>query len=320
MKLTLLIILLSCAAPLVQAQGQRVTTTITSDTERGKTDRDQTTSRWTESVNGNELVVTMRGNVRFNDDYTDVLSLSDDGYFQIREKRDGTTHQIEINARVGGEWQRRYTVQGGTREYDAEARSQLARMLAAALRDGFQAEARARKMLRERGPEAVLDAASQAKSDYAKKVWLVAIAEADGLNHDVQRRLMNLVASQMTSDYERAEVLTRTVRFDYGDKAVRSAFTEAIGRMTSDYERGRVLKALVARQEKNKPEMLLLAIKSAALFSSDYEKAQALIMVAKMETADAALRAALVEAAQTIDSDYERGRVLAVVFEKHGRE
>lgn len=315
MKFALLIILLSCATPLVQAQGQRVTTTTASDTERG-----QMTSRWAESVNGNELVITTRGDVRFDDDYTDVLSLSDGGFFQIREKRGGMSRQIEINARGGGQLHRRYSVQGAPREYDAEARSQLVRMLAAALRDGFQAEVRARKVLRERGAEAALDAASQAKSDYAKKLWLTAITEADSLNHDVQRRLMNLVASQMTSDYEKAEVLTRTVRFDYGDKTLRSAFTEAIGRMTSDYERGRVLKTLVAGQRKNEPEMLLLAVKSAALFSSDYEKAEALILVAKTGKADATLSAALVEAAQTIGSDYERGRVLAVVFEKRGRE
>lgn len=320
MKSVLLIILLSCAASLVQAQGRRVTTTTTSDTERGETESGQTTSRWTESANGNELVVTTRGEVRFNDDYTDVLSLSDDGSFRIREKRDGMVRQIEISARGGGELQRRYSVQGAAREYDGEARGQLARMLAAALRDGFYAEARARRMLRERGPEAVLDAASQARSDYAKKIWLATLAEADDLNHDVQRRVMNVVAGQMTSDYERAEVLTRTVRFDYGDKAVRSAFTEAVVRMTSDYERGRVLKALVVGQQKNKPEMLLLAVKSAALFSSDYEKAQALIVAANAGAADATLRAALVEAAQTINSDYERGRVLSVVFGKHGRE
>jgi len=111
-------------------------------------------------------------------------------------------------------------------------------------------------------------------------------------------------------------VLIKTAQFNYGDKALRSAFTEVIEKMTSDHERGRVLKALL-RQQKNQPELLLLAVKSAAIFSTDYEKAQLLIQTSKTSPADAALRLELVDAAQTITSDYERGRVLAVLFDKH---
>jgi len=317
MKYALLISLLLCA-PLVQAQERRTTTTVTSTTKRSETNNNQQNSRWTESVDGNELSVTIRGDVRFNDDYTDVVSVADGSFFQIKEKRNGMTRQIEISVQGNGELQRRYTVQGGAREYDREARSQLTRMLADALRNGFDLEARARRVLREHGAVAVLNEAAQARSDYAKKVWLTTLTEADNLDSDFQRRLMNLVASQMSSDYERAEVLMRTARFDYGEKALRSAFTEVIEKMTSDYERGRVLKALL-QQQKNQPESLLLAVKSAAIFSSDYEKAQLLIQAAKTSPVDAALRSALVDAAQNINSDYERGRVLAVLFDKRER-
>lgn len=316
MKYILLFSLLLCA-PLVQAQ-ERHTTTTTSTTKRSETNDNHRNSRWTESADGNELSVTIRGDVRFNDDYTDVVSVADGSFFGIKEKRDGTARQIEISRQGNGDLQRRYTVQGGAREYDGEARSQLTRMLAAALRNGFDIEARARRLLRERGAGAVLNEATQARSDYAKKVWLTTLTEADNLDSDLQRRLMNLVATQMSSDYERAEVLIRTARFNYGEKALRSAFTEVIEKMTSDYERGRVLKSLL-KQRKDQPELLLLAVKSAAIFSSDYEKAQLLIQTSKTSPTDATLRSALVDAAQTINSDYERGRVLAVLFDKRER-
>lgn len=316
MKYILLIALLLCA-PLVQAQERR-TTTVTSPTKRSEDNHNQRNSRWTESVDGNELSITIRGDVRFNDDYTDVMSVADGSFFGIKENRDGMTRQIEISRQGNGELQRRYTVQGGAREYDREAQSQLKRMLADSLRSGFDIEARARRILRERGAGAVLDEAAQARSDYAKKVWLATLTEAGTLDSGSQRRLMNLLATQMSSDYERAEVLIRTARFDYGEKSLRSAFTEVIEKMTSDYERGRVLQSLL-RQQKNQPEMLLLAAKSAAIFSSDYEKAQLLIQAAKTSPVDAAVRSALVDAAQTINSDYERGRVLAVLFDKRER-
>ncbi len=313
-RYALLISFLLCA-PLVQAQEHR-TTTVTSTTKRNEANN-QRNSRWNESVDGNELSIMIRGDVRFNDDYTDVVSVADGSFFQIKEKRDGMARQIEISRQDNGELQRRYTVQGGAHEYDREARSQFTRMLAVAISHGFDIEARARRVLRERGAGAVLNEAAQARNDYARKVWLTTLTEAGNLDTDLQHRLMNLVASQMSSDYERAEVLMRTARFDYGEKALRSAFTEVVEKMTSDYERGRVLKALL-RQQKNQPELLLLAVKSAAIFSSDYEKAQLLIHASKTSPVDAALRPALVDAAQTINSDYERGRVLAVLF--HERE
>ncbi len=317
MKYALLISLLVGAAPFAQAQERRVGA-VTSTTKRSETGDTQRNTRWVQSVDGNELSVTVRGDVRFNDDYTDIVSVADGGFFQIKEKRDGMVRQIEINGQGNGELQRRYTVQGEARGYDGEARNQLTRMLAAALRDGFDIEARARRILRERGGAAVLREAAQARSDHAKKVWLTTLAGADDLDSDLQRHLINLVAGQMTSDYERAEVLIRTARFGYGEKGVRSAFAEVMGEMSSDYERGRVLKALL-RQQKGKPEVLLLAVKSAATFSSDYEKAQVLIEAAKTGGVDAAVRAALVDAAQTVASDYERGRVLVVLFDKRER-
>ena len=189
MKYALLISLLLCA-PLVQAQ-ERHTTTITSTTKRSETNTNQRNARWTESDDGNELSVTIRGDVRFNDDYTDVVSVADGSFFGIKEKRDGMTRHIEISRQGNGELQRRYTVQGGAREYDREARSQLTRMLAAALRDGFDIEARARRILRERGAGAVLTEAAQARSDHTKKVWFTTRTEADNLDSDLQRRLMN---------------------------------------------------------------------------------------------------------------------------------
>ncbi len=61
MKYNLLFALLLCA-PFVQAQERRTTTTtVTTTTKRSETNNNQRNSRWSESVDGNELSVTIRG-------------------------------------------------------------------------------------------------------------------------------------------------------------------------------------------------------------------------------------------------------------------
>jgi hypothetical protein len=60
----------------------------------------------------------------------------------------------------------------------------------------------------------------------------------------------------------------------------------------------------------------LLVVRSAAIFSSDYEKAKNLISVARLNPTNERVRAALTDAAQGINSEYERGRVLVVLTAK----
>jgi hypothetical protein len=52
-------------------------------------------------------------------------------------------------------------------------------------------------------------------------------------------------ASEMNSDYERAEFLVRLVKHQPLDSTMRDALIDVVDGMRSDYEQGRVLVALV---------------------------------------------------------------------------
>ncbi len=273
-------------------------------------------SRWTHSVDGHEKSVTIRDEVEFNDDYTDVINVSVNGLFQIKETLDGITRQLEIRRSANGELERRYTVGGAMQPYDAEARAWMVRALADALRDGFDAEARAQKILRRRGASAVLDEAENLTSDYARRIYLTTVLKSDQVDSGIMRRTLEQASRQLKSDYEKAELLNQAARRELSNSGVRASFFEVVGKIKSDYERGRVLGEVLNRH-RTENELLSFVIQAASAISSDYEKANVLIKIAGFDAISSEARAAFLRAVNTIRSDYERKRVLSEVVARH---
>lgn len=271
------------------------------------------TSRWIESDGSTELSVTMRNDVRFNDDYTDVLSISRDGFLEARERRGGLTHEIRITSSANGQIVRTYTVNGETRPYVTEGKNWLARMLAEAVSKGFDAHNRAVQIIRQRGVSALLNEVQTLKGDYTKRIYLEEAVKSGNLDAGVLQEVLKQAERDVSSDYEKATLLINVIDASSINSKTHDDYFAAIDTIKSDYERARVLKAVLKTNPENK-EILLPIISSATKIGSDYEKANVLIQVAQAKTMDERIRAAFLSAVKTIGSDHERGRVLNVIY------
>src|SRR4030095_6215138 len=58
---------------------------------------------WNRDENGNSLELTVRGEVEFNDDYTEVKRIGSGGSLELRETRGGARRRLEIEAGQGGD-------------------------------------------------------------------------------------------------------------------------------------------------------------------------------------------------------------------------
>src|SRR5262245_63110610 len=58
---------------------------------------------WNRDENGNSLEMTVRGEVEFNDDYTEVKRITTGSSLEIRETRGGVRRRLEIESGAGGE-------------------------------------------------------------------------------------------------------------------------------------------------------------------------------------------------------------------------
>lgn len=270
---------------------------------------------WSHRNDGVLSEVRVEGKVVFTDDYTDVLSVSEDGLLLVTDERRGEARKLRVVQGPDATVQRSYYVNGRKHEFDAEGKAWLARFLLMAAREGgLNAKARVQRLLQQRGARGVLDEISLIKTDYAKRIYFGTLIEEGNLDTATLHTALRQAASQLTSDYELATFLIESAdRYLSNDKMI-AVFFEATRKIGSDYEHHRVLSSIVRKR----PQQRVLApmLESATGIESDYEKASFLIEAAPLYLSDAALRSAFLRTVNTISSDYERGRVLSLVAKK----
>lgn len=122
-------------------------------------------------------------------------------------------------------------------------------------------------------------------------------------------------AARMTSDYEKAALLTEIIDKFVGDDSLRAAFISTTATITGDYERQRVLTALLSKDTLSDFSRVLF-IKAAGGISSSYSKSVVLTSFAnKNELTNPAVRQAFFAAANSL-SGYEQQQLLVSVLKR----
>ena len=271
---------------------------------------------WNRDENGNSLELTVRGEVEFNDDYTEVKRISNGGSLEIRETRGGARRRLEIEPGPGGGLNVSYFLDGQSRPYDAEAKAWFARVLDEAVTEsGLNAGPRAQKILKERGTGGLLDEISRLKSDHVKNLYFQELFKSGSIDARAATRVIGIAAREMSSDHYKAQVLGGLPDQVLRDESTRTAFLQAAGTIRSDHYRAQILLAGLKSGSLSK-ESLLLTLKGVGGISSDHYKTQVLLKVADGNLEDSAVRSAYVEAAATIGSDHYRSQALSSLLSK----
>jgi len=271
---------------------------------------------WNRDEGGRSLELTVRGEVEFNDDYTEVRRCANGGSLEIRERRGGVRRRLEIEAGPGGGLSVSYSVDGQSRPYDAEAKAWFARVLDEAVTEsGLNAGPRAQKILKERGAGGLLDEISRFKSDHVKGLYFQELFRSGTVDARIATRALGIVARGMSSDHYKAQVMAGLLEQSLHDEAVRVAYLETSGTIRSDHYRAQTLSAGLKSGALSK-EALLLALKGVGGISSDHYKTQVLLKVAESNLEDRAIRSAYVEAAATIGSDHYRAQAFSTILKR----
>jgi hypothetical protein len=272
---------------------------------------------WHHVDQGVDLHVMIRGKVEFADDYSDVTAIrSSDGELRITDRRGNVTRKFEATASADG-IKRDYSINGESKPMDGEARAWLANILNDTVRQGgYDAPARVARLLQRSGPSGVLSEIAQLKGDYVKRLYLDELLKQGNLDAETARLALQQAAREISSDYEKAEILVKMAGTYLRDDRFREVYLEGVNTIHSDYERGRALTAVLKKNNLNK-DNLFFALKSVAAISSDYEKAELLVKVSHIFPLDEGLQKAYLDAVKTIDSDYEKGRAITALLDKN---
>ncbi|MFL6274867.1 MAG: hypothetical protein ACJ74G_06600 [Blastocatellia bacterium] len=300
-----------CSLPLVCA-AQATKGKSSSSTTRVENTNDTDENRWTwHHIDDHvDLSVTIRGKVEFAEDYSDITAISPaNGELRISERRGGVTRKFEATPGTDGV-KRTYSVNGEPKPLDAEAHAWLAKVLHDTVQQGgYDAPARVARLLERGGPGAVLAEISQLRGDYVKRLYFSELLKQGNLDAETARLALRQAAREISSDYEKTELLIRMAGTYLRDDRFRSVYLEGANTIHSDYERGRAFKAVLKKGSLDK-DNLLFVLKSVDVISSDYEKAELLVKLSHVFPLDESLQMAFLGAVRTITSDYEKGRAI----------
>ncbi|HUJ22242.1 MAG TPA: M56 family metallopeptidase [Bryobacteraceae bacterium] len=262
----------------------------------------------------NGLNVKTKGQIEFTDDDSDVKSVSPGGSISIEERRGWTTRKYEVTPN-----ERRYLVNGREHAIDEEAKSWLAEVLPQVIRDsGAGASARVKRILKQHGPDGVLDEISKISSDHAKRVYFTELFASGPLPQDVLRRAARQMGREIASDGEKARLLIETAEVYLKDaNSPRVEYFDAVGTIASDGDHRRVLSNALQKDGHN-PETLRLALKSASRISSDGDKAHVLMEAADSPAFGEPVSADYLHAVNSIASDGDHARVLLALMRASG--
>ena len=280
---------------------------------QGTTDDLKNTSRWQQTDDDWKRMVEIKGRAEFTEDYKDVRDVTPGGYVKIEEEREGTSHRYEVRHPVGGSVTRRFFVDGTDHPIDQVAREWIAKMILQAVRHGWDAENRARTILRQRGAAGVLEEIDQIEGDYAKRLYFEALIKFGNLDEAALQSVLHKAAAQISSDYEQAQFLIGVAPALTTERGAINEFFTAVATVKSDYEHARILKNVLEKNPHSR-ELLAAVAASTKNITSDYEKAGVLKQVAARYLDDNALRDLFFQTVNTIRSDYEHRGVLTALI------
>ena len=262
--------------------------------------------------------IEARGEIKFNRDVTDVESISSGGSFTIEQHMGDDTKRLVIRPRADGGLDRSYSVNGARQDYDADARAWFAEALVALDRQtAFAADQRVPSILERGGVNAVLEEISLVGSDYARRRYYTKLLSMRQLDRAQVRQVVEQAGSEMSSDYELAELLVALAKLDaFGDDS-HAAFVSAVKKIDSDYEARRALNALL-RRDQLAPATVQALLDVSTTIDSDYEMAELLIDVSKRYAINDQTRPMYLKAVGSIKSDYEHRRVLGTIVAAGG--
>jgi len=250
----------------------------------------------------------LEGRPQFNDDFTDLTSLSSGGFLRLDVKDDGERRQLEIEPGRDG-LSRTWKVNGHEQPYDDAARAWFAAFLVELdRRTAVGVDYRLPVLLRKGGVSAVLDETGKMPGDYARSVYYSKLGDARQLSGDDVVRILDQATSLKSSDYYASELL-KHVGTTINDAKVRSAKLRLIQSMSSDYYRAESVKQIAGSGAETQA-----LIDAVATIESDYYRSESTAAILANPSLTEGDLLAIVKLTAPARSDYYRSEMLRRVL------
>ncbi len=269
------------------------------------------TSHYQRKERGYELDITLKGDVHLNDDDTDIRSISPGGFIEILEDAGRQDHRLRIEPGAGGRLTYAYRLNGRAVEWSDVDTTWYASLVLRIARMGVDAEARAERILRKKGPDAVLDEVEAMGSSGARKTYMLVLFDKAKLSESELVRAAG-VAAGIPSSGDKTEVLIAGSEAFLGTFNAIQPYFDAITSIPSSGDKTRALVHLADGGMLDEKAAYSAALRSGASIASSGDRSQFLVSLATSRDIDTAF----LEVVSTIPSSGDKTRVLMHLVER----
>ena len=265
-----------------------------------------------------ELDLRLEGDVRFTRELDGIDHMGPGARFLLREDDGGVRRELEAAPARDGAPVYTFRLSGRSAPFDADARRWFAAIvLQLARHTAFGAEQRVAGLLRDGGPDAVLDEIPLLGGDWVRSVYFGELADQAELDDAHVERALRLATSQLESDHYLATVAGDLAGEGSLTPGSRDALLGTIAAMDSDHYKAAVTERALDGGALG-PRTLATLLDAVERIDSDHYKASILTGAARSYALDAGERDAYVRVARSMDSDHYRSEVLNALLDRGG--
>lgn len=258
----------------------------------------------------NSFEIEHKGTITISDDDREITSVSQGGFIEISKTTFGSKRSVRIEGLPGGKLEKQYRVGRDNVNFEPEGRKWLAEILPDVVRStGIAAKSRVERFYKKGGVSAVLDEIELIESSYVTSIYANIILGKTGLKSSEIVSTLEVISSQINSDYYLASVLKDNSNNLITNEETASAFFRAVKEINSDYYAAEVLKE--GLQSPNITGKAVKEIVSAAKgINSDYYMSKVFVEALDIRSSNDELVIEILNATDDIGSDHYQTEVL----------
>jgi len=287
-------------------------------------DRGNRTWKLKASSPGCEVELRQEGKIEFNDEFTDIKSLSSGGIFELSVRKDGVRRELTLSNR-NGSLARTWKVDGQERSFDDDARRWFGAFLIELDRQtAIGVDSRLPVLLRRGGVDAVLKETAQMPNEYARTVYYTKLAGATKLSAGNLVSILDQAASMHTGDYYAIDLLQKLALPQVREAAVHAAALRLLEGVNSDYYISEGVQAVIvggrrgASTRELTPDDVDFAVRATTRMKSDYYRTEVVKGLLGAGKVDARARRDLGRMVGDMREDYYIGEVIQQIARDAG--
>lgn len=281
-----------------------------------KPDKEITIS-WSSNWNTENLKISTNGDIEFNENYTDITSVSDGGYLKISMVSFGMKRKLYVSSEDGRIVYRYFE---GNKEvnFEPKGREWMKKVLPDVIRNsGLDLENRVNKIYQKKGITGFLSELEETDSDYYSSRMVEYLLKNNKLNKSELKSLLREFPYRINSDYELSRIYKKYNPVFLDDAEVSAVFFNSLEELSSNYELSQVLSSVYKRNDLTN-ENFTLFIGALGEISSDYEKSNLLKQALHDDKLTNEQLTLLLKEVEDLSSDYEKSQIIKSLLNADG--